>query len=406
MARTKVYPGLNRPLPSHISEIIRNDHSCDPEYPTLEELSGNDLLMLDGLRRHCEERETLDKEEDNKRRWLFAGMLRKEEKFSHRELVDFARGLGIEVDADADAGDSGTARTKKMREKEREREQREAVEREYSNKEPKMLSRKVNGQARSSGPRWLTSREEFTCEEEEHKPWEQEENIEIRKPLQKQARKSKVLPPTKMIAENSVTETFLTRSSTKEKEKKDVVIVNKSGSSRKIMPLPKRPRLVPIDNNSKTEAGRVRSIDLTPQRKQFLDSLAKKPISYHPDGKERNLKSYERMKFLQEDEWAASVAAFSVECKACGCFTSLDPRSPKGYDPSLWMRHRTRCQEIFAVQQDQISGLFRKESGIAISNLTEFGVVSFRGPESNSRYLSEAHYLRHQASPFHCVAVQ
>ncbi|KAK0209962.1 hypothetical protein DFS33DRAFT_1401465 [Desarmillaria ectypa] len=157
-------------------------------------------------------------------------MLRKEEKFSHRELVDFARGLGIEVDADADAGDSGTARTKKMREKEREREQREAVEREYSNKEPKMLSRKVNGQARSSGPRWLTSREEFTCEEEEHKPWEQEENIELnKKATAETSTEIKVFPPTKMITENSVTETFLTRSSTNEK---GVAVVGKAAYSR------------------------------------------------------------------------------------------------------------------------------------------------------------------------------
>ncbi len=110
------------------------------------------------------------------------------------------------------------------------------------------------------------------------------------------------------------------------------------------MPLPKRARLVPIDNSPEIDT----DIELTPQRKRFLESLAKKPVFYHPNGKTRNLKAHERKSFLQEDEWTASVTLMSVECKACGFNKALDSRSSKGYDTTLWMKHRTRCQAIYA----------------------------------------------------------
>ncbi len=119
MTRTKAYPGLVRPPPSHISEIIRDDHPHDPEYPTLEELSGEDLLILDDLRSHREKVERLRKEDEDQSRLLLAGMLRKEETSSRLELLDFARGLGIEVVADNEG--TGTTRTRKLKELEKEK---------------------------------------------------------------------------------------------------------------------------------------------------------------------------------------------------------------------------------------------------------------------------------------------
>ncbi len=119
MTRTKAYPGLDRPPPSHISEIIRDDHPHDPEYPTLEELSEEDLLILDDLRSHHEEVERLRKEDEDQSRLLLAGMLRKEETSSRLELLDFARGLGIEVVADNEG--TGTMRTRKLKELEKEK---------------------------------------------------------------------------------------------------------------------------------------------------------------------------------------------------------------------------------------------------------------------------------------------
>ncbi|KAK0197612.1 hypothetical protein F5146DRAFT_1116730 [Armillaria mellea] len=139
MTRTKAYPGLERPPPSHISEIIRDDHPYDPEYPMFVELAGEDLLILEDLRRHREEVERLRKADEDERRLLLARMLRKEETFSRRELVDFARGLGIEVVAHNEG--SGTARTRKLKEQEKEKEQRDAVERECRIEEAKRPSR-------------------------------------------------------------------------------------------------------------------------------------------------------------------------------------------------------------------------------------------------------------------------
>ncbi|KAK0229388.1 hypothetical protein EDD85DRAFT_145298 [Armillaria nabsnona] len=176
MTRTKAYPGLDRPPPSHISEIIRDDHPCDPEYPTLE-LSGEDLLILDDLRSHREEIERLRKEDEDKSRLLLAGMLRKEETFSRRELRDFARGLGIEVVAD-DEG-TGTTRTRKLKELENEKEQREAVERERDIEEARR-SRKTNKKPRYSGPRWDTSRDDSELDDEEHETLRQELAIEAK----------------------------------------------------------------------------------------------------------------------------------------------------------------------------------------------------------------------------------
>ncbi|KAG7439084.1 uncharacterized protein BT62DRAFT_938533 [Guyanagaster necrorhizus] len=86
----------------------------------------------------------------------------------------------------------------------------------------------------------------------------------------------------------------------------------------------------------------------TPKRMRYLYSLSKKPIFYHLDGKGPKLKPYKRMLFPQEDEWAASVAPFSVECKAFGASTALGPsQPPKGYDRNLWMRHITRCLQMY-----------------------------------------------------------
>ncbi len=119
MTRTKLYPGLDRPPLSHISEIIREDHPRDQEYPTLQELSGEDLLILDDLRSYREEVERLRKEDKGQSRLLLAGMLRKEETFTCLELLDFTRGLGIEVVAN-DEG-TGTARTHKLKELEKEK---------------------------------------------------------------------------------------------------------------------------------------------------------------------------------------------------------------------------------------------------------------------------------------------
>ncbi|KAK0229379.1 hypothetical protein EDD85DRAFT_852934 [Armillaria nabsnona] len=177
MTRTKAYPGLDRPPPSHISEIIRDDHPRDQEYPTLEELSGEDLLILDDLRSHREEVERLRKENEDQSRLLLAGMLRKEETFSRRELLDFARGLGIEVVAD-DEG-TGTTRTRKLKELEKEKEQREAVERECDIEEAKR-SRRTNKKPTSSGPRWDTSRDNSELDDEEHETLRQELAIEAK----------------------------------------------------------------------------------------------------------------------------------------------------------------------------------------------------------------------------------
>ncbi|PBK58997.1 hypothetical protein ARMSODRAFT_1027802 [Armillaria solidipes] len=343
MTRTKAYPGLNHPPPSHIWEIIRDDHPRDPEYPMFEELSGEDLLILDDLRSHREEVERLRKEDEDKSRLILAGMLRKEETFSRRELVDFARGLGIEVVAD-DEG-TGTARTRKLKGLEKEKEQREAVERDRDIEEAKRPSRKTSKKHMSSGPRWDTSRDDSELDEE-HETLRQELPIESEWPKQKKTRTSKVLPLNKTDSATSAAKP-LTRSSKKGNDKTKSVkpaVVPKAHADRKIKPLPKRAKLVPIDNSPAIDT----DIELTPQRRRFLESLAKRPVFYHPNGKARNLKAHERMSFLQEDEWTASVTPLSVECKACGFNTTLDSRSPKGYDTCLWMRHRTRCQAMYA----------------------------------------------------------
>ncbi|KAK0227523.1 hypothetical protein IW262DRAFT_1454663 [Armillaria fumosa] len=340
MTRTKAYPGLDRPAPSHISEIIRDDHPRDPEYPMFEELAGEDLLIVDDLRSHREGVERLRKEDEDKSRLLLAGMLRKEETFSRRELVDFARKLEIEVVADDEGG--GTARTRKLKELEKAKEQRDAVERAcHLESEVKRPSRKSSKKPRSSGPRGDPSYDNLELDEDQDTS-RQELAIERRK----ETRTSKVLPLNKTDAATFVTRP-LTRSSRKgEDNTKPVRLAIVSARvDREIKPLPKRAKLVPIDNSPRVGS----RIQLTPPRKRFLESLAERPIFYHPNGKVRkNLKAHERKLFLEEDEWTASVTPFSVKCKACGFNSGLDLRSSPGYDTSLWIRHRTRCRPMYA----------------------------------------------------------
>ncbi|KAG7439325.1 uncharacterized protein BT62DRAFT_924774 [Guyanagaster necrorhizus] len=89
--------------------------------------------MLDRFRRHREELERLHEEEEDQQRRIVAGMLKKDEIFSRRELVDFAKGLGIDVDTDADGG--GTARTRKIKEREIERKEGEEFGRDDDGQE-------------------------------------------------------------------------------------------------------------------------------------------------------------------------------------------------------------------------------------------------------------------------------
>ncbi|KAK0475650.1 hypothetical protein EDD18DRAFT_1387680 [Armillaria luteobubalina] len=344
MTRTKAYPGLDRPPPSHISEIIRDDHPRDPDYPMFEELAGEDLLILDDLRSHREEIERARKEDEDKSRLLLAGMLRKEETFSRRELVDFARDMGIEVVAD-DQG-TGTARTRKIKELEKAKEQRDAVERAcHIESEVKRPSRKSSKKPRSSGPRWDPSYDNLELDEDQDTS-RQELVIEHDEPKRKQTRTSKVLPLNKTDAATSVTRP-MTRSSRKGEDEANSVplaIVPEACADREIKLLPKRASLVPIGNSTKVY-GRIQ---LTPQRKRFLESVAEKPVFYHPDGKVRNLKAHERKSLLQEDEWTASVTPFSFECEACGSERALDSRSALGYDFSLWIKHRKTCRPMYA----------------------------------------------------------
>ncbi|KAK0472668.1 hypothetical protein IW261DRAFT_1661338 [Armillaria novae-zelandiae] len=221
MTRTKAYPGLDRPPPSHVSEIIRDDYARDPEYPMFEELAGEDLLILDDLRSHREVVERLRKEDEDKSRLLLAGMLRKEETFSRRELVDFARRLGIEVVTTDDQG-TGTARTRKLKELEKAKEQRDAMERECHIEEVKKPSRKSSKKPRSSGPRWDLSFNHSEPEEDEETSC-RELAIEYDEPKRKMTRtSSKVSPLNKTDAATSVARP-LTRSSRQGEDKEKLL---------------------------------------------------------------------------------------------------------------------------------------------------------------------------------------